>query len=98
MPDHQPGAPEDLLHLVGIDRLIAEDAAVELAGGGIDDNVLPSGAHTRLLPLAVMIAGAADGEPRCDFFPARQGNRAKIFTIPRISHAKSRACELSPLA
>src|SRR5216683_74159 len=56
--DHQPGAPEDLLHLVVIDRLLAEDAAVEFAGGGVDDDVLPSGAHPRILPLAVMIAGA----------------------------------------
>src|SRR6202030_4657271 len=61
MPDHQPGAPEDLLHLLIVDRLIAEDAAVELAGGGGDDGVIPSSTHTRLLPLAVMIAGAAGG-------------------------------------
>ena len=66
VPDHQPGAPEDLLHLVVVDCLLAEDMAVELAGGGIDDDVLPSGAHSRLLPLAVMIAGAADGEPASD--------------------------------
>ena len=49
MPDHQPGAPEDLLHLVAVDRLLAKDAAVEFAGGGVDDDVLPSGAHTRIL-------------------------------------------------
>jgi len=58
MPDHQPDAPEDLLHLVAVDRLLAKDAAVEFAGGGVDDDVLPSGAHTRILFLAVMIAGA----------------------------------------
>jgi len=44
VPDHQPGATEDLLHLVVVDRLLAEDAAVELAGGGVDDDILPSGA------------------------------------------------------
>ena len=32
IPDHQPGAREDLLHLVIVDRLVAEDVAVELAG------------------------------------------------------------------
>jgi hypothetical protein len=48
MPNHQPSAPEDLFHLRVIDRLIAEDAAVELAGGGVDDGVFPSGAHTRI--------------------------------------------------
>ena len=66
MPDHQPGAPEDLLHLVVVDRLIAEDAAVEFAGGGVDDGVFPSGAHTRILPLPMMIAGAEDREPALD--------------------------------
>ena len=85
MPDHQPGAPEDLLHLVVVDRLIAEDAAVEFAGGGVDDGVLPSVAHTRILPLAGMIAGAADEEPRCDFFPADRETAGKFSRIPRIS-------------
>jgi len=55
VPDHQPGAPEDLLHLVVVDRPIAEDAAVEFAGRGVDDGVFPSGTHTRILPLAVII-------------------------------------------
>jgi hypothetical protein len=32
-------------------------------GGGIDDDVFPSRAHSRILPLAVIIAGAAEGEP-----------------------------------
>ena len=63
MPDHQPGAPEDPLHLVVVNRLIAEDAAVEFAGGGVDDGVVPSGAHSGILPLAMMIAGAEDREP-----------------------------------
>jgi hypothetical protein len=58
VPDHQPGAPEDLLHLVVVDRLIAEDAAVDLAGGRVENGVLPSGAHIGILPLAIMIAGA----------------------------------------
>src|SRR5271155_2038930 len=62
MPDHQPGAPEDPLHLVVIDRLLAEDATIELAGGGVDDGVFPSGTHTRILLFAIMIAGAAKGE------------------------------------
>src|SRR5580704_3868401 len=69
MPDHQPGAAEDLLHLVVVDRLVAEDAAIDFAGGGIDDDVFPSSAHTRILPLAVMIAGAAEGEPALDRRP-----------------------------
>jgi hypothetical protein len=38
----------------------SEDAAVEFAGGGVDDDVLPSGANTRILPLAVMRARATD--------------------------------------
>src|SRR5205823_3123648 len=58
VPDHQPGAPEDLLHLVVVDRLLAEDAAIEFAARGVDDDVLPSGAHTPILPLAIMISGA----------------------------------------
>ena len=49
-----------------VDRLLAENAAVEFAGGGVDDEVLPSGAHTRILPLAVMMARATDGEPAFD--------------------------------
>ena len=97
VPDHQPSAPEDLLHLVVVDRLLAEDAAVEFAGGGVDDDVLPSGAHTPIL-LPVIIAGAADGEPRCDFFPADRETAGKFSRIPRISHAKSIAYDLSPLA
>src|SRR5438105_5914907 len=48
MPDHQPGAPEDLFHFEVVDRLVAEDAAVELAGGGVDNGVFPSGAHRRI--------------------------------------------------
>src|SRR5271170_7360813 len=58
MPDHQPGAPEHLLHFVVVDRLIAEYSAVEFAAGGVDDDVLPSAAHTRVLPLALIIAAA----------------------------------------
>src|SRR5215472_7756922 len=66
MPDHQPGAPEDLLHLGVVDRPLAEDAAIEFAGGRVDGDVLPSGTHSRILPPAVMIAGAAHGEPAFD--------------------------------
>src|SRR5204862_7950320 len=76
MPDHQPGAPEDLLHLVVVDRLLAEDAAVELAVDGIDDGVFPSGAHTGLLPPALIIAGpGADhhgGANRREGLPSRR--------------------------
>jgi hypothetical protein len=50
VPDHQPGAPEDLLHLVVVDCLLAEDRAVDFAGGGVDDRVFRSGAHTLILP------------------------------------------------
>jgi hypothetical protein len=49
-----------------VDRLLSENAAVEFASGRVDDEVLPSGAHTRILPLAVMIARATDGEPAFD--------------------------------
>jgi hypothetical protein len=49
-----------------VDRLLAENAAVEFAGGGVDDDVLPSGAHTRILPLAVMMTRATYGEPAFD--------------------------------
>ena len=63
VPDHQPGAAEDLLHLLVVDRLIAEDAAVDFAGGGVDDGVFPSGAHIRILALAVMITGVQVDQP-----------------------------------
>ncbi|MGB7025472.1 MAG: hypothetical protein WBD73_16905 [Candidatus Acidiferrales bacterium] len=54
--DHQPGTPENLLHLVVINRLVAEDAAVELAAGGIDDGVFRKRTHQpRALCPAVMI-------------------------------------------
>ena len=54
--DHQPGAPENLLHLVVINRLVAEDAAVELADRGIDDGVFRKRTHVpRVLCPTVMI-------------------------------------------
>jgi hypothetical protein len=59
VPDHQPGAPEDPGHLVVVDRLLAEDAAVDLAGGRIDDDVLPGGAHPALLLVALIIGRPA---------------------------------------
>jgi hypothetical protein len=52
VPDHQPGAPEYPLHLVVVDGLLAEDAAVDLAGGGVDDGVLLGGAHAASLLLS----------------------------------------------
>src|SRR5947209_10830134 len=82
MPDHQPGAPEDLLHLVVVDRLLAEDAAVELAVDGIDDGVFPSGAHTRLLPLARIIAGSGriiTGEQTGARGSHRAGRKASVY-------------------
>jgi hypothetical protein len=54
--DHQPGTPENLFHLVVINRLVAEDAAVELADGGIDDGVFRKRNHVpRVLFPTVMI-------------------------------------------
>ena len=54
VPDHQPGAAEDPLHLLVVDGLVAEDAAVDLAGGGVDDGVLLRGVHTAI-PLNAII-------------------------------------------
>ena len=36
VPDHQPGAPKDLLLLLGIDVSVDEDAPVQLAGIEVD--------------------------------------------------------------
>ena len=49
MADHQPGTSENPFHLIVVHRLIAEDAAVEFAGGGVDDGVLPRRAHLAIL-------------------------------------------------
>jgi hypothetical protein len=48
VPDHQPGAAEDFLHLLVVDGLVAEDAAVDLARRRIDDGVFLRGAHAAI--------------------------------------------------
>src|SRR4030095_12653271 len=57
--DHQPGAAEDLLHLLVVDGLVAEDAAVDLARDGVDDGVLLRGTHTAIPLAALRVAGTA---------------------------------------
>ena len=52
--------------------------AVDFPGGGVDDGVLPSGAHTRILPLAVMIARAANGEPAFDLIEPGGAGRGEV--------------------
>ena len=37
MPDEQPGAGEDPLQLLGVDLLVDEDLAADLAGSEIDE-------------------------------------------------------------
>jgi hypothetical protein len=48
VPDHQPGAAEDLRHLLVVDGRITEDAPVDLARGRVDDGVLLRGTHTAI--------------------------------------------------
>ena len=48
VPDHEPGAPEDPLHLVVVDGLLAEDAARDFSGRGVDDGVLRCRTHGAL--------------------------------------------------
>jgi hypothetical protein len=62
--DHQPGTPENFLHLVVINRLVTEDAAVKLADGGIDDGLSPKRTHI----------------PQVLFDGASYRNRRKLFT------------------
>lgn len=46
--NHQPGAAEDLRHLLIVDGLVDEDTPVDLAGPWINDGVLLRGTHTVL--------------------------------------------------
>ena len=46
--------------------------------GGVDDDVLPSGAHPPILPLAAMIAGAAGGERAFDLIEPGGVGRGEV--------------------
>src|SRR2546421_12090888 len=105
MPDHQPGPTEDLLHLVVVDRLLAEDAAVELAGGGVDDGVFPSGAHTRISSRGHdSIPGESSGRirrekrQRCGIRGAPQRTRLTYrFMIGSLKRTPARVLRLNPV-
>ena len=88
VPDHQPGAPEDFLHLVVVDRLIAEDAAVDFAGGGVDDGVLLSGAHARILAIADRITGAGADHKGFGAGRAAAGRQASTLAVIPRRHAE----------
>ena len=62
------GCPQNLLHFLVVYCLIAEDAAVELAGLRVDDGVFPSAGHTQILSFGIMIAGVAE----CSIMPYRR--------------------------
>ena len=84
--DHQPGAAEDLLHLVVVDGLVAEDAPVDLAGLGVDDGVLWCGTHVTSSPGSLRMLASHYGKeiPLC-----KAGVRQDVSWYRAREHAQS---------
>src|SRR6516165_5061289 len=99
MPDHQPGAPEDPFHLVIVGRLIAEDAAIEFAGDGVDHGVFPSITHTQIPPRVRSWRRGRDSNPRDDSSPSTRSPGMRLrplghpSSVSQTSDANGRAQE-----
>src|SRR5262249_52761585 len=65
--NHQPGTAEDLLHFLIVDGLVHEDAAIDLTGLWVDDDLWRCGTHssTSLARTCVACGAMLLSAPHC---------------------------------